>query len=291
MAVYGRTYRAYSGELTPEASRFLVLPRYHLAEIFRSRPFLALFAVAFAPCLVAATRIYLGYNAEAINVLRLPPELIERLLAITPSFFRNWVLMPQFVMAFLLTLVVGPALVSPDLRNNALPLYLARPIARREYVAGKLVVLLAVLSAVTWVPGLVLFLFQSFLAGWDWFADNYWLAASIFVGSAAWILTLSLIALAISAWVKWRPVAALLFLALPLIAQSMGTILNLLLRTELASVLQVWSVMGSLLGGLFRLDTANQSLHSWQAWTVLLLLWGASLWLLSRKVRAYEVEK
>ena len=51
--------------------------------------------------------------------------------------------------------------MSPDLRNNGLPLYLSRPFSRTEYVLGKMSVLLILLSAITWVPGLLLFLFQA----------------------------------------------------------------------------------------------------------------------------------
>ena len=39
MAVYERTYRPYQGTLTPERTRFLVLPRYAYREIFRTKLF------------------------------------------------------------------------------------------------------------------------------------------------------------------------------------------------------------------------------------------------------------
>ena len=71
--------------------------------------------------------------------------------------------------AFFVTLLVGPPLVSRDLRNNALPLYLCRPFSRTEYVLGKMSVLLILLSAMTWVPQLLLFPFQSYLEGAQWF--------------------------------------------------------------------------------------------------------------------------
>ena len=40
-------------------------------------------------------------------------------------------------MAYLLTAFVGPSLVSPDVSNNAMPLYFCRPFSRTEYVIGK----------------------------------------------------------------------------------------------------------------------------------------------------------
>src|SRR6266540_4116539 len=84
---------------------------------------------------------------------------VTELIPIDASFFQFFVNF-QAALAFFVTLLVGPPLVSRDLRNNALPLYLCRPFSRAEYVLGKMSVLLILLSAITWVPQLLLFLFQ-----------------------------------------------------------------------------------------------------------------------------------
>ena len=97
-------------------------------------------------------------------------------------------------------MLVGPPLVSRDLTNNALPLYLCRPFSRTEYVVGKMSIVIILLSAITWVPQLLLFLFQSYLEGWTWFTQNLWIASAIFIGSLVWILLLALLSQAISAW-------------------------------------------------------------------------------------------
>ena len=93
-------------------------------------------------------------------------------------------MVPSMVVAYLAALVVGPALVSADLRNNGLPLYLARPFGRWEYVLGKSAVMLILLSTITWMPGLFLFAFQSYMEGWDWFSSNLGVAVGIGVGSS-----------------------------------------------------------------------------------------------------------
>ena len=49
MAVYERTWRRYSGVLTPLKGRFLVVTKYALADAFASRLFTAFFAVCFLP--------------------------------------------------------------------------------------------------------------------------------------------------------------------------------------------------------------------------------------------------
>lgn len=291
MAVYGHSYRGYSGPLTAERARLLVIPRYALGDLFNSKFFWAFFVVCFVPPLVASIRIYLAHNAEAINILKLPQSVIDQLLGITPSFFRNWVLIPQSIFAFLMTLFIGPALISPDLRNNAMPLYLARPIFRSEYVLGKLIVLTLLLSAITWVPALALFAFQSFLAGFEWFGQNYWIAGSLLLAAAAEILGLAFVALAISAVVRWKPGARLLFFALPSVLSAVGGVLNLVFRTSLGDLLMFPKLLQSQWDGLLGLPIAPEDLAPLSTWAVLFIAILLSIAILAKKIRAYEVER
>jgi ABC-type transport system involved in multi-copper enzyme maturation permease subunit len=291
MAVYGRTYRAYTGALTAEGWRFLVLARYALADLFASRAFLAFFVLCFVAPFVTSLRIYLAHNFEAIGVLDIPQSLVDQLLGVDRAFFRNWVLIPQSWFAFFLAMIVGPALISPDLRNNALPLYLARPIRRHEYVAGKLVVLFVLLSAVTWAPALLLFGMQSYLAPLDWISDNLRVAPALFVAAWAWILTLSLVGLAVSAVVRWKPVARLLFLALPFFLLAMGTVINVAFRTEWGGLIRVTEVLWVIWNGLLGLAVDPSSIGAPAAWAALAATWVFCLLILRRKVRAYEVER
>lgn len=291
MAVYGRSYRGYEGVLTPERTRWKVLTRYGLKAAFRSRLFLAFFCLCFVAPLVGAIRIYLAHNLEAINILQLPGDVVQQLLAVAPSFFRSWVLIPQAVLAFFLTLAAGPGQISPDLRNNALPLILARPLSRWEYIFGKLLTLLVLLSAITWVPALALFGLQSYLAGWEWFSEYAWIGVSLLAASWLWILTLALAALAISAWVKWRPVASLLFLALPMMFAAFGQVLNLAFRTHWGQLFNYGELLWVVWAGLLRLPITQPSISPAAAWVMFFLFWGLLLLALSRKVRAYEVER
>src|SRR3989441_4407849 len=175
MAVYEVIYKPYLGKLTPEWSRFLVIPRHAFRDVFKSKLFTAFFVVCFAPLLVEAILIYLHHNVNALAILKID---VRRLLPIDAYFFEAFVGV-QAGFAFLLTLLVGPPLVARDLRNNALPLYLCRPFTRTEYVLGKMSVLLILLSAITWIPQLLLFLFQSYLEGASWFIANLWMSSAI----------------------------------------------------------------------------------------------------------------
>lgn len=63
----------------------------------------------------------------------------------------------QLFFSMILVLLIGPDLISQDLRFNAIPLYLSRPVRRFEYFLGKLGIIAVFLSVVTILPVLVAF--------------------------------------------------------------------------------------------------------------------------------------
>jgi len=304
MALFENSYRPYEGGLTPEWARFLVLPRYALRDVFGSKFFTAVFCLCFIYPLVSAILVYLRHNSNAIAIMQID---VRELLPIGASFFQFFVEV-QGWLAFILTVLVGPVLVSRDLTNNALPLYLCRPFSRAEYVLGKMTVLVILLSLVTWAPGLLLFLLQAYLEGAGWFASNAWMAGAIFVGSMTWIVLLSLLALAISAWVRWRVVAGAALLGMFFIPSALGGVVNQLFFTRMGNLISPAALMGSIWRGLFGhfrrevgsyedawgrgfVEVVIREPPLWASWLVVALICLACLWLLSRKVRAYEVIK
>ena len=153
MAVLERSYKRFQGTLSPEWSRFLIIPRHAFRDVFRSKLFTAFFALSFIWPLVCAILIYLHHNVEALGIMKIN---LRNLLPIDAAFFQTYVIV-QGTIGFFLAMLVGPQQVSRDLTNNALPLYLCRPFTRTEYVVGKMSILIILISAVTWVPGLILF--------------------------------------------------------------------------------------------------------------------------------------
>jgi ABC-2 type transport system permease protein len=304
MAVYEVTYKPYLGQLTPDWNRFLVIPRHAFRDVFKSKLFTAFFVLCFIPLLVEAILVYLHHNVNALAILQVN---VKELLPIDASFFQTFVNL-QGVFAFFVTLLVGPPLVARDLRNNALPLYLCRPFSRAEYVLGKMSVLLILLSAITWVPQLLLFALQSYLEGSRWFIDNLWMAGAIFIGSIVWILLLALLSQAISALVKWRVIASGALLGLFFIPSVFGEMVNQIFRTRMGSIISLGANMTNVTAGLFgtfqrtrtfvtdfdgevatRISITEPPL--WISWLVLFLVCAVCLALLSRKVKAYEVVK
>jgi ABC-2 type transport system permease protein len=305
MAVLERSYKRFDGVLSPEWSRFLIIPRHAVRNVFRSKLFTAFFALSFIWPLVCAILIYLHHNIEALGILKID---IRNLLPIDASFFQNYVIV-QGTIGFFLAMLVGPQQVSRDLTNNALPLFLCRPFTRSEYVVGKMSIVIILLSTVTWIPGLILFLLQSYLEGWSWFVDNIWMASAIFIGSLVWILLLALMSQAISAWVKWLIAARAALLGLFFIPTIFAAIVNEIFQTRWGHIFDLRALIGNVWAGLFgtfvrqgtergefrRNGIVTQIIFSepplWASWLVLFLICALCLWLLSKKVRAYEVVK
>lgn len=288
MAVFERNYRPYEGELTPQETRFLVLPRYAYRRVFSSRLFTALIVAWFIWPLVLATLLYLPHNVKVLEFFGTTSEQLTSVLRYDAGWFFSWYQAPLIFFMFLITLILGPALVSADLRNNGLALYLARPFSRTEYIVGKVSVLALLLSLVSWVPGLGLFFFQSYLGGLDWLRDNYRVGIAIFLACAVWIAVLCVLSLALSAYLKWRPIAGLALLAIFFLSPLMAAILNATLRTEWASVIDLSAVIRVVWSQLFGIDS-GVGIPVWSAWCSLLVFCSFCVWLLYRKVRAYEV--
>jgi len=283
MAVYRRNYKPYGGVVTPEWSRFLVLFRYSRKSVFRSKVQTGLFVICFFFPIACLILIYLAHSASFLAKIGIPAQLIS----IDSKFFFRYMSV-QGALAFLLTAFVGPGLVSPDLANGALPLFFCRPFSRTEYVLGKSSVLAVLLSEVTWIPGVVLFVMQASLADASWTWSNLWIVGSLVVSSLLWIAVLSLLAMALSAWVKWRIVAGALLLAVMFFGAGFGQAVNAVLRTDFGYFFNLPYLMGTVWIALFQVDT-EQSISITQAWVAILVYCTFCLWLLLRKVRAYEV--
>jgi ABC-2 type transport system permease protein len=289
VAVYERTYRPYAGTLTPAWSRLLILPRYAFREVFQKKLFAGFLVSCFIWPLILGATIYVRYNA---GVLELLTEQTGGQIDIdfNATFFFGGFMVPQGFLAFLMAFIVGPALISADMRNNALPLYFARPFSRWEYVLGKALVLVGLLSAITWIPGLFLFFLQAYLRGGGWLLDNLRIGWAIFAASWIYIAVLCLISLAISAYVKWKPLARLGLFGVFIVASGFSQILNFTLRTDWGSVINLADMIRLVWSSLFGVRFWA-SVPVWAAWTSLLVACGICVLLLARKVRAYEIVK
>src|ERR1700751_3538010 len=265
MAVYRRSYKPYSGTLTAEWSRFLVLFRYSRRNLFRSKFLTVFFVLCFFWPIASLAWIYVANSASFLAKLGLRSELVS----IDNKFFLLFMSV-QGVLAFLLTAFAGPGLISPDLANGALPLYFCRPFSRAEYVLGKSSVLGILLSEITWIPGVILFMIQESFAGATWTWDNLWVAGSLILSSLILIAILSLFAMALPAWVKWRIVAGALLLAVMFFGAGFAQAINGVLRTNVGPFFNLGYLMAVVWQSLFHGEN-ELAFSASEAWIAILV--------------------
>jgi ABC-2 type transport system permease protein len=284
MAVYRRGYQRYEGAFTGRWSRLFVLPKFAWERLMQQRLVVILFVAATFWPVACGVFVYLSHHAELLQGFG--PEA-SRMLAIDGHFFVVF-MNAQSMFAIILSAFAGPSLIAPDLANGALPLYFSRPLSRPEYILSRMLVLVGVLSPVTWIPGLLLFFMQSGMAGWTWFKENWQLGSGIFFGFLLWIVLVSLVALASSAYVKWRIVAGALVLAVFFVLAGAAELINQVLRVEWASSLNPARAMNQIWRSMLGAEAISgpDALQCLIAVSVMAML---LLAILQRKLRPVEV--
>ena len=242
MAVYKRNYTAYTGTVTPVWARVLVLARYAFEEAWSSKITVGLFIFCLLPCILSLLVIYIVDNPVARALIGgRGPETLE----IDARFFLK-VLATQSWLALVLASWIAPRMITLDLADNALPILLSHPISRFGYVFGKFIALFGSLSLVTWLPCLLLFVFQGYSSSQPWAMSNLQIAFGLLAGSVIWIAFLSLLGLALSSWVKWRVMATGVIFAAVFVPAGIGAIVSAVLRTKWGLLLNVPVMMSNL---------------------------------------------
>ncbi len=286
MAVYKRSYSTYTGQVTSPSARVLVLSRYAFAEAWSSKIAIGLFVFCLLPCLVSLFGIYLANNPMARALVGANGS---QMIAIDARFFLK-ILEGQCWLALLLASWIAPRLISFDLSDNALPILLSHPISRIGYLTGKFIALFTCLSAVTWIPCLLLFVYQGYTSQQAWFADNLRIAIGIFSGAVIWIAFLSLLGLALSSWVKWRVVATGIIFAAVFVPAGVGAIVSAVLRTKWGFLLNIPFMISSLWERLLGAPESSRfSLPTPAIATMFVLACILCLGMLDKRIRAREV--
>ena len=162
MPIFDQGYQHWQGRLSGHGWRWLAVARHGVKAQLRSWFVRVLLLVAWLPAIALVTTLtmwgLLEQQAESVIAFLqrlLPPEVIAQprdyraaVWTIAYSYFFK----AELVCSLFLVLIVGPNLVSRDLRFNALPLYFSRPLRRVDYFLGKLGVIGFYLAATVVVP-------------------------------------------------------------------------------------------------------------------------------------------
>jgi ABC-2 type transport system permease protein len=279
MPIYDQGYRRYEARSPLRKARFWPITREALRLVLSKRAFLGLIAGAFIPFVVRVVQIYV--------VTRFPEA--GRILPVDGRLFGDF-LNQQIGFTILLSIFGASGLVANDLRTGAILAYLSRPLTRRDYVLGKLLVPLALNLAVTLVPGLLLY-----VAGLSLAPELYlkwelaWIAPAIVVHGLAISLVVSLLTLAISSLSRSARVAGLGLFGLIVGLEMVRLVLQQGFRQRYAMLLSVQTNLRAIGVALFGLSDRQVTVAWGWAALVLVVLSLACLAILRSRVRAVEI--
>ena len=288
MAVFRRGYQRYNGPLTGSAARLLVMPRFAWARILSHRFVVVLMMASLFWPLACIAFIYVSNHADTLLGGMNIGGGMTKMLRINGQFFSVFMGV-QVVFGMILAAVAGPGLIAPDLANNGLPLYFARPLSRWTYILSRMIVLMGLLSLVTLIPGLLVFGMQVSMAGTTWLAANWTLGAGMILGFLFWMVMVSLVALTASAYVKWRVVAGALVLAFFFVTAGAATIINQVLLVQWGSLLNPGYAMGFVWAELLGLDPPQDGPEVYEYVISLCTMIAILTAILVRKLRPVEV--
>jgi ABC-2 type transport system permease protein len=276
--IYEQSYRRYQAREPLKEIRFWPIAREALGSILAKRAFLLLLVASWLPFLFRVLQI--------VAVRQLPQ--FRPMLPVDATLFGEF-LNGQVVFALLLSIFGGAGLVANDLRTGAILVYLSRPLTRRDYVLGKLTVLLALNLSATLVPGLLLYAAALALMPETFAAGSLgWIAPAVVAQSLLVSLATGLFVLAISAVSRSARVAGLTFVLLWVGLGIVGTILGEALDAPLAALVSLEGDMRLVGNALFGMAARDAVHWSWAVVTLLALA-GGCLLVLRARVRAVEV--
>ena len=153
MGIHDQSYRRYAGPRTEPGAAWSVIAWSGIRALLSRRLFLLVLLFAWSQFVVRAVVFYLSANFPSME-----------LIAPSAQTFRDFFDQQDFFV-FVVTVYAGAGLIANDRRANALQIYLAKPLTRAEYVAGKAGVLVVFLLLVTWAPAMLLLVLQTMFAG------------------------------------------------------------------------------------------------------------------------------
>jgi ABC-2 type transport system permease protein len=166
MPIFDQGYQHWNGHLTGHTWRWLAVTRQGLRVALANPWNRIVLRIALLPAILLACVLcvwsLLERQSDLIASIRPLLTFLGQPVLAEPRDYRvpiwtlcySYFLLTQLRFSMLLILLVGPNLISQDLRYNALPLYFSRPLRRIDYFLGKLGVIVAILGIVVILPSI-----------------------------------------------------------------------------------------------------------------------------------------
>jgi ABC-2 type transport system permease protein len=239
MPIFDQGYQHWNGRLSSHAWRWLAITRHGVRVSMKNRFLRLVLLLSWLPASGLAAALCMWGLLEQKSTLIAP--ILPMLNFINPRIlneaqtFRvevwtlcyHYFLLTQLFFSMVILVLVGPNLISRDLRYNAWPMYFSRPLRRIDYFVGKLGVIVAILSLVTIIPSIIAYILGLlFSLDFSIIGDTYrLLLASVFYGLIV-AVSAGLFILALSALSRNSRYVALFWLGIWLVGTSVAGLLN-----------------------------------------------------------------
>jgi ABC-2 type transport system permease protein len=239
MPIFDQGYQHWNGQPSGHAWRWLAITRQGVLSVMKLKGVRWVIIIAWAPALLLAVFLSIWGLLEQqselltpfLNIINALPEEIRQ----GPKSFRKtiWTLGFYNFFAFeinfslVIVAIVGPSLISQDLRFNAMPLYFSKPLRRIDYFIGKLGVIATFVLAVAAAPAALAYLLGvAFSMDSSVLADTWRLLAASLLFGLIVSVSAGVLMLAISSLSKNARYVAVLWVGFWLVSSSASAILT-----------------------------------------------------------------
>ncbi|MEX2114341.1 MAG: ABC transporter permease subunit [Pirellulales bacterium] len=287
-------YHGWQGRLQSPWTSCIAIVRVALVQVLRNKAYWLLLALGALRFVAFWSIIY------AVTQLALPEDVGEGLLkrfgfsANSDATQDNGYITfidGQNVIVMILLAFCGSLLVGGDFRTKTLPFYLSRRIDKRHYIVGKLLAVSAIVSLLTVVPALLLFLeYGMFASSTSYWIDNWRIPVSVLAFGAVICIVNSILLVTISAYLQRIVPITITWATMFLLLGRLSAYVARETQVEYWRLLDPWRDMrlvGRLTFGTFRNDTEHEL--AWWSLGILTTLCAMSLAALVHRVRAVDV--
>ena len=278
MPIHDQSYRRYAGGKAMPGKAWTVIARAGIMQMLRKRLFIGLLLFSWLPFVVRAVQIYVAANYPQTTAY-LGPDA---------KMFRDF-LQQQDLVVFIMAIYVGASLIALDRRANALQIYLAKPLMRSEYIAGKAAILFTFLILVTWLPAILLLLLQIMFQGsFDFMKANLFLIPAITVSAVLEALLVTTTMLALSSLSKSPRYVGVMYAGVIFFTKAIFGAMYAITGDRSLAWLSVSDNLQQVIDVVFR-QTPNYT-TPWQVSVIVVLgLIAVSISVLERRVRGVEI--
>ncbi|MGD0464836.1 MAG: hypothetical protein ABSB74_20315 [Tepidisphaeraceae bacterium] len=170
MPIFDQGYQHWSGRLSGHAWRWLAVTRHGVRAGLKNRFLRYLILAAWVPAIALVLVLcfwgLIERRSSLVSTLIQFLSFLQPGIITSPRDFRidiwrlsySYFLRSELWFSMIVIFLLGPGLISQDLRFNALPLYFSRPLRRIDYFLGKLGVIVAFLAMIMIVPSIVAYI-------------------------------------------------------------------------------------------------------------------------------------